>query len=243
MRAAIQEFHMKLVVFGDSILKGVITIPESKNLFDVTQNDSLSLAQKELGFEMDNRSIYGNITSKGLVKLQKFLEKGGKADFCIIEFGSNDCDYDWNVFPEGQPAPDFAEINPKVQFDEYLANLTQMTGLCRAHKITPVIMNLIPYVCDRWFKTIAKAHNETAMLEFLHGTPDTLGKNQQRYQNALMEFASTSNIQTIDAWTLFTNTQNSATLMCDDGIHPNEDGYKLLSKLWIERIPQLKREF
>ena len=59
-----------IVVFGDSILKGVITIPESKNLFDVTENDSLTLAQKELGFELDNRSIYGNITSKGLVKLE-----------------------------------------------------------------------------------------------------------------------------------------------------------------------------
>ena len=51
------------------------------------------------------------------------------------------------------------------------------------------------------------------------------------------------NIQTIDAWNLFSNTENSAKLMCDDGIHPNEDGYKLLSKLWIERLPQLKREF
>ena len=234
---------MKLVVFGDSILKGVITIPGSNKLFDVTENDSLTLAQKKLGFELDNRAIYGNITSKGLIKLQKFFEKDGAADFCVIEFGSNDCDYDWNIFKPDAQLPPAAEIQPKVPLDQYLANLTQMTGLCRAHKITPAIMNLIPYVCDRWFKTIAKAHNETAMLEFLHGTPDTLGKNQQRYQNALMAFASTSNIQTIDAWTLFTNTQNSATLMCDDGIHPNEEGYKLLSKLWIERIPQLKREF
>ena len=37
---------MKLVVFGDSILKGVITIPNSDKLFDVTENDSLN--QKEL---------------------------------------------------------------------------------------------------------------------------------------------------------------------------------------------------
>ena len=234
---------MKLVVFGDSILKGVITIPNSGKLFDTTENDSLSLAQKELGFELDNRSIYGNITSKGLIKLQKFLEKGETADFCIIEFGSNDCDYDWNVFPEGSPAPDFSTIQSKVPFNDYLSNLTQMVELCRAHQITPIIMNLIPYICDRWFKTIAKAHNQAAMLEFLAGTPDTLGQNQLKYQNALMDFAKTSNVQTIDVWNLFTNTPNSAKLMCDDGIHPNEEGYKLLSKLWIERIPQLKREF
>ena len=68
---------MKLVVFGDSILKGVVTIPGSNKLFDVTENDSLTLAQKKLGFELDNRAIYGNITSMGLLKLQKFFEKGG----------------------------------------------------------------------------------------------------------------------------------------------------------------------
>lgn len=64
---------MKLVVFGDSILKGVITIPGSNKLFDITENDSLTLAQKKLGFELDNRAIYGNITSKGFLKLQKFF--------------------------------------------------------------------------------------------------------------------------------------------------------------------------
>ena len=30
---------MKLVVFGDSILKGVITIPDSGKLFDITDPD------------------------------------------------------------------------------------------------------------------------------------------------------------------------------------------------------------
>ena len=112
--------NFSVVVFGDSILKGVITIPNSGKLFDTTENDSLSLAQKELGFELDNRSIYGNITSKGLVKLQKFFEKGGEADFCVIEFGSNDCDYDWNIFAPGAELPPFDQIQPKVPFNDYL---------------------------------------------------------------------------------------------------------------------------
>ena len=96
---------MKLVVFGDSILKGVVTIPESKNLFDVTPNDALSWAQKKMGFDLDNRSIYGNITSKSLTKVKKFFEKGESADFCLIESGSNDCDYDWNIFEPGAELP------------------------------------------------------------------------------------------------------------------------------------------
>ena len=219
---------MKLVVFGDSILKGVITIPESKNLFDVTPNDSLTLAQKELGFELDNRSIYGNITSKGLVKLQKFFEKGGSADFCVIEFGSNDCDYDWGTLIQ------------KVPLEQYLDNLAQMIKLCRDNKITPLMMGLIPYVCDDWFKTIIKGQNEAAILNFLGGTAETLGKNQLIYKNAQAEFVQKNNVQFLDPWTIF---EGHKELMCYDGIHPNEKGYELLSKAWIKFLSQVKKEF
>ena len=219
---------MKLVVFGDSILKGVITIPDSKNLFDVTENDSLSLAQKELGFELDNRSIYGNITSKGLVKLQKFLEKGGQADFCIIEFGSNDCDYDWGSFVQ------------KVPLEQYLENLKQMVSLCRANKITPLMMGLIPYVCEDWFKTIIKGQDQAAILDFLGGKAETLGKNQLIYKNAQADFVQKNNVQFLDPWTIF---EGHKELMCYDGIHPNEKGYVFLAQGWIHFLSHVKKEF
>ncbi len=219
---------MKLVVFGDSILKGVITIPNSGKLFDTTENDSLSLAQKELGFELDNRSIYGNITSKGLVKLQKFFEKGGEADFCIIEFGSNDCDYDWGTLVQ------------KVPLAEYLENLTAMVKLCREHKVTPLMMGLIPYVCDDWYQTIIKGQNEAAILDFLGGSSETLGKNQLIYKDAQADFVQKNNVQFLDPWTIF---EGHKELMCYDGIHPNEKGYELLSKAWIKFLSEVKKEF
>ena len=219
---------MKLVVFGDSILKGVITIPGSKNLFDVTENDSLSLAQKELGFELDNRSIYGNITSKGLVKLQKFFDKGETADFCIIEFGSNDCDYDWGTLIQ------------KVPLADYLENLKQMISLCRTNKVTPLMMGLIPYVCDDWFKTIIKGQDEAAILNFLGGTAETLGKNQLIYKNAQADFVKENKVQFLDPWTIF---EGHKELMCYDGIHPNEKGYQLLSDAWIKFLSEIKKEF
>lgn len=219
---------MKLVVFGDSILKGVITIPGSGKLFDIAEIDSLTLAQQKLGFELDNRSLYGNITSKGLLKLQNFFEKGGETDFCIIEFGSNDCDYDWGTFVQ------------KVPMTEYLDNLSQMVNLCRANKVTPLMMGLIPYVCNNWFKTIIKGHDEAAILKFLGGTSETLGKNQLAYKNAQADFVNKNNVQFLDPWPIF---EGHKELMCYDGIHPNENGYKLLGYAWIKFLSEVKKEF
>ena len=224
---------MKLVVFGDSILKGVITIPDSKSLFDVTENDSLTLAQKKLAFELDNRSIYGNITSKGLIKLQKYFEKCGSgeieaADFCVIEFGSNDCDYDWGTLVQ------------KVPLEDYLKNLEEMVALCRANKVTPLMMGLIPYVCDDWFKTIIKGHDEAAILDFLGGSPETLGKNQLIYKNAQKDFVEKNKVQFLDPWELFAGHPE---LMCYDGIHPNEKGYQVLSEGWVNFLSNVQKEF
>ena len=225
---------MKLVVFGDSILKGVVTIPESKNLFDVTPNDALSWAQKKMGFELDNRSIYGNITSKSLTKVKKFFEKGESADFCLIESGSNDCDYDWNIFAPGAELPPFEQILPKVPLDQYLANITEMIDICRQHNVVPLLMNLIPYVCDDWFKTISKGHDADAILKFLGGTPETLLQNQQRYNEELKKLAKEKDVPILDYWHVTTITPDFAKkYMGPDGIHMNEDGYEHLGlALW-----------
>ncbi len=230
--------NISVVVFGDSILKGVITIPESKNLFDVTQNDALTYAQKKLGFELDNRSIYGNITTKGLQKMQKYFEKGGHADFCIIEFGSNDCDYDWNIFTPGAELPPFEEIQPKVPLEEYISNISEMVKLCRDNKVTPIIMNLVPYVCDDWFKTITKGQDAEAILRFLSGNPETLGKNQEKYNSALTKFAKDNKVKILDYWEITTRIEDfKKKYMGPDGIHLNEDGYEHLGLSWYTYLP------
>ena len=220
---------MKLVVFGDSILKGVITIPESKNLFDVTPNDPFSYAQKKMGFELDNSSIYGNITSKSLSKMKKYFEKGETADFCLIESGSNDCDYDWSIFAPGAELPPFDQIKPKVPLEEYLANITEMIELCKQNKVVPLIMNLIPYVYDDWFKTISKGHDADAILRFLGGTPETLLENQKRYNDELVKLAKEKDVVLMDFWHASSQVPDFAEkFMGPDGIHMNEDGYELL---------------
>jgi lysophospholipase L1-like esterase len=32
-------------------------------------------------------------------------------------------------------------------------------------------------------------------------------------------------------------------LMCLDGIHPNEEGYKYMATIWEQELPKIKKEF
>ena len=108
-----------------------------------------------------------------------------------------------------------------------------MVKLCRDNKVTPLLMNLIPYVCNDWFKTISKGHDADAILKFLGGTAETLGENQARYNNALTKYANDNKVKILDYWEIATTIPDfKKKYMGPDGIHMNEDGYEHLGLSW-----------
>ena len=228
--------NKKIAVFGDSILKGVITVPNSGRIFDVVENDSLTQAQKVLGFELTNNSIYGNVITKAKGKFEKFIQKQKDAnnlpDVVIIEFGNNDCDYDWNIVSD---ATNFSEIFPKTPLNDFLENLDSMVKLCKENNITPIIMTMPPLVGDRWFENVTKNLNKENIAKFLGENPgDKLSRNNEFYNLNIVEYAIKNDVKIADVRKLFLQQDDYRKLMCLDGIHPNQDGYDLLAKFWIE---------
>lgn len=230
---------MKIIVIGDSILKGAVTGTASGHLFDIIEDSSLNLAQKALGFEMDNQSVFGNVISKGQRKLNKMLERGESADFCIVEFCGNDSDYDWALVSEN-PQENHLQRTPPSDF---IRIYSEMIKSLREHKITPVIMISPALVADRWFNHITKGHNADNILNFLGGDREKPYKNQKEYDDALLEFAKKNSVQYVNMRTAMEECGHFEDLMCLDGIHPNEEGYRFMADIWIKELPKLKKEF
>lgn len=230
---------MKIIVIGDSILKGAVTGTDSGHLFDIIEESSLNLAQKTLGFEMDNQSVFGNVISKGQRKLNKMLERGETADFCIVEFCGNDSDYDWALVSENPTATH----QQRTMLADYLRIYEEMVNALREHKITPVIM-ISPALCaERWFNHITNGHNRENILSFLGGDLEKPFKNQKEYDDALVTLAAKLNVQTVNMREPMLESGHFDDLMCKDGIHPNEAGYRFMADIWIKEIPSLRSEF
>lgn len=228
---------MKITVFGDSILKGVIT-GEGIPLFDVVKDNSLALAQRQLGFELDNQSVFGNTINKAQRKLIQYLKKGETCDFCIIESGGNDCDYDWNFINDSE----LQSFEPRVPLTEFLRILDEMVIFCRENKITPILMSMPPLVWDNWYEHICKQRNKNKILSFLNGNPNILYQNHEKYNLHLVKYAFEKNVQLVDMRMHFLEHPDYRTIMCADGIHPSKEGYEYMSKLWIKKIPELRKE-
>lgn len=229
----------KIIVLGDSILKGVVTGTASGNLFDVIEDSSLILAQKKLGFEMENQSVFGSIVTKGQRKLNKVLEKGQAFDLGIIEFGGNDSDYDWAPVSEN---PDTEHL-PRTPLEDYLRITDEMVKAMRDHKITPLIMTMPPLVPDRWFEHISRELNRENILKFLKGNPHKPYENHERYNINLVKYAQENKVQTVDMRLAMLSAPDYRELMCKDGIHPNEQGYAYMAEIWCKALPELKKEF
>lgn len=229
----------RISVYGDSILKGAVTGTDSGHLFDILQDNSLSLAQKTLGFELNNQSVFGNIITKSKRKLERDIEKGIVGDLAILESGGNDCDYDW---AEVVKSPENYH-EPRVPLNDFLRIFEEMVNACRSNKITPVIMSMPALVQDFWNEHIQKNYGKTEVLEFTQNDPAALYHNHEIYNTHLLKLAEKLSVQLVDMRIELLETKKSRMLMCKDGIHPNEDGHRFMASVWEKELPKIKKEF
>lgn len=226
----------KIAVFGDSILKGAVT-GFSDHLFDVLEENSLSLAQKKLGFELHNDSVFGSVISKSQRRLNKFFEKGEKADIVIIESGGNDSDYDW---AQVSADPENPELKPRTPFADYMRILDEMVQTAKANGALPVVMTTPSLVADRWYKHISRGQNEENLKKFLGECPsDKIGKFHEMYNLNLMEYCVKNNVFMVDMRKALLETPDYRALMCQDGIHPNQKGYEFMATVWEKVLPEI----
>jgi len=229
----------KISVYGDSILKGAVTGTDSGHLFDIIEESSLVIACRNLGIELNNQSVFGSIVSKTQRRLNKDLEKGNLSDIAILESGGNDCDYDWTAVSS---SPDETHF-PRTSLEDFISKMGEMVKSLRDAKVTPVVMTMPPLVADRWFTHICNGQNKDAILKVCIGDENRPYLNHERYNAALVHFCIENNVQWIDMRKAMLDAPDYRSLMCLDGIHPNEEGYRYMAEIWEQELPRLKKEF
>ena len=70
-----------------------------------------------------------------------------------------------------------------------------------------------------------------------------LYQNQELYSLVAANIARALNVQIVDIRSEFLAHPNYKTLMCLDGVHPNQAGYDFMAEVWKREIPGLRGEF
>lgn len=211
-------------VWGDSILRGVV-LDQVELRYKRLQEGAVDMFAKLFPGEVKNHSRFGCTAPRAELSLQKALNNGDTQDLMLLEFGGNDCDFDWVKVSDNPDAPH----QPNTPLNDYKKAIIQMIDSIKAAGKCPVVMTLPPIDANRFFDWVTSPDNVNAnnVLRFLK-EKQFIYRQQERYSMALERIAIDCKVKIIDVRSAFLEKRDLQNYLCDDGMHPNADGQKII---------------
>ncbi|MFA6866004.1 MAG: SGNH/GDSL hydrolase family protein [Clostridia bacterium] len=219
-----------VVLLGDSLLRGVILDDDKKYSF--TKFVDWEEIQNELNVNLTNISKMGCCSDKGIKIFQNYLNKNEDVDTVIIEYGGNDCDKKWSKISENCEIIHNAKVNP----EDFVNNVGEIIELAISKNIRPILMTLPPICALSYVKWVSYGLNYNNILKYLHNDPQTVYREQEKYSLLLGEIAQKYDVEIVKIREKFLESLNINSLLCLDGIHPNQYGQKIIVDAFVKHF-------
>lgn len=215
------RLQQRVAILGDSILKGVV-FDDLKGRYEQLADNCVALVSRGLGLDIINKSRFGCTVDKGYAQLERSLADGLACDTVLLEYGGNDCDFDWAAVSENPDYPHQPRTDP-VHFREMLQ---KMIDSLRERGIEPFLMSLPPIVGDRYLDfLVSKGLNRDNLMRFL-GDVHQIYRWHESYSLVITRLAEKNRCYYAPVREHFLSLRNSRDLICTDGLHPNEAGHR-----------------
>lgn len=226
----------KICLFGDSISKGVV-IDELHNRYAMTKKSFANIIAGCMDWmQLTNYSMLGCTIEKGQSLIYRHRKAVEECDIMVLEYGGNDCDFLWD---EIAASPDTEHL-PKTPLDIFLERYRKIIlGLQEMGKKV-VMINLPPIVQTEYFDWVSRGLDAGNILKWLGGTPDTIFNYHADYNERICRLAEQYDIPLIDIRSAFLNKGDYSGYICQDGIHPNENGHSLIAATIESKLPELE---
>jgi hypothetical protein len=219
-------------IFGDSIMKGVI-FDAIRGRYIFLKNSFLNiLGRNNSSVKVDNFAKFGCTITAGKKIIEKHSGKLSEYRYTALEFGGNDCDFDWKAISE---RPDDEHI-PNTPLDEFETIYSEIIDNVAEAGSRPVLFSLPPLNAARYFAWISRGLNPENILKWL-GDVEHIYRWHEMYNLAVLKLAAVKDVVLIDIRKAFLETRNYLNLLCEDGIHPNEAGHALISEAIRKSVP------
>ena len=227
-----------VVAFGDSVLKGVIYENEH---YRVTDTAFYKRCEESLGIVIENKAKFGSTISKGESLFERSLAsiKDTPGEYVIMEFGGNDCDFNWSEISEDP----YAEHLPMSTISDFITTYTYMIDQVKSIGKTPVLLSLPPIDSARYLKHISRERSEENILKWMQNDRQFITNWHERYNIEVFKIAIGNNIPVIDITSAFLEQKNYSEYLCEDGIHPNEKGHELIANSIMQHIARKNISF
>ncbi len=217
----------RIAALGDSITKGVVL--NDQNRYSAAEQSFLDIISNELDLRIDNYGKFGCTVGYGNSVIERHATDIADSDYTFIEYGGNDCDFDWIKIAQNH----HGEHKARTPLEEFTEELTSLVAKIRELGSVPVLITLPPILSETYFSYISRSMSDEQknnIKEWLGGDIGIITRWHESYNRALFQVANLTRTQIIDITTPFDTFRGDLTsLYCADGIHPNAHGHKLIA--------------
>lgn len=206
-------------IFGDSISKGII-FEEQDQRYCTVSREIRSWTKPAI---LHNFSVMGCTIRRGMDIIKRHLSQLGSYENVFLEFGGNDCDFDWQAVSDHPEEEHFPNTPP----DEFEALYTEAVLSIQEKGGKPVLLTMPPLAPDRYFNWISRGKNAGNILKWLGGV-DTIYRWQEMYSMKVTLLAQKLSVPLVDIRSAFLSQHHYRDFLCADGIHPNRKGHHLI---------------
>lgn len=229
-----QAAKESVVIWGDSLAKGVVW-NQARKRHAYSRTTAADVVAERLGIDIVNRSKFGCTAPQGLEMLERDVESGLSCDTALIEFGGNDCNFDWAAISEHPEETHRPATSP----EEYLVSMRTMVRSLLCRGIRPVLMTLPPIDAERYFRFLSGDQlNRENILRWL-GDVQQIYRYQEMYSLMVEKVAREFSIRLIDLRSrCLAEKRFFRDMLCEDGLHLTEEGQLFIG----EQIAQLVQQ-
>lgn len=213
---------MNITVYGDSILKGVL-LEDGKYKMNRSWEQRLAA---EHGLTIRNKAHFGSTIGKAMGLIEKDCESIWPAgEVAVLEFGGNDCDFDWAAIA-ADPAGSYDAKTPPEAFE---ASYRRAVELVEKSGRKPVMLTLPPIHSVRYLNFICRDGLKKENIVRWLGDVEAISRWQGMYSELVAKLARETGVRIIDLRAAFLRDRHSPEeLLCVDGIHPSRLGQGLI---------------
>ena len=220
-----------IAAFGDSVLKGVIYENEHYRVADTSFQ---KICEDSFGITVENKARFGSTITRGEKIFEKNLEliRECSGQYVILEFGGNDCDFNWKEISED---PDKKHL-PMSTIDNFTSTYVEIINAIQDLGKIPVLLSLPPIDSSRYFRHISRGLSGENIMKWMRNDKQYITNWHERYNIEIFKMAINCQVPVIDITSIFLEKKNYSRYLCEDGIHPNEEGHKLIARAIEEHV-------
>ena len=219
-----------IVIYGDSIMKGV-TYDENQNRYKTVKARQFNRLE-ENGYKVSLFAHMGKTIEFAFQSVKNIAIKNPDKTVAILEFGGNDCDFNWQTVSD-QPEGSFEPKTDDKKFYEMYKQCVQYLKNMGVVKVC--VATLVPLDPGKYFKWITQNKSCDNILKFL-GDITMLYRWHEYYNEIVCKVAQETGAFLIDLRTPFLKSHKLNNLICSDGIHPSETGHLMIEQIIEDSI-------